>query len=80
MGIFLNQVIQFYLNNRLNFRITRNSVEVKDEDLWSYSCKNCISLRNCPYDHWLTDKSYLSDVTVTNISESFTHKMAVKTS
>ena len=28
----------------------------------------------------LTNKAYLSDVTVTNISESFTHKMAAKTS
>ena len=46
-------------------------------------CSNKISpvtLRKCPNDHQLTDKAYLSDIRVTNISESFTHKMAAKTS
>ena len=28
----------------------------------------------------INNKAYLSDITVTNISESFTHKMAAKTS
>ena len=37
-------------------------------------------LRQCPYDHKLTNKAYLSGVTVRNIYESFTHKMAAKTS
>ena len=30
-----------------------------------------VSLRKCPYDKWLTDKAYLSAITVTNISQSF---------
>ena len=30
-----------------------------------------LSLRKCPYDHWLTNKAYLSAITVTNISKSF---------
>jgi len=38
------------------------------------------NLRKCPYDHWLTNKAYLSATTVTNISKSFTYKMATKTS
>ena len=29
-------------------------------------------------DLWLTNKAYLSDITVTNISQSFTYKMAIK--
>ena len=37
-----------------------------------------VSLRKCPYDHWLTNKAYLSAITVTNISPSFSHKMAAK--
>ena len=31
------------------------------------------------YDHWLTNKAYLSAITVTNIFRSFTYKMAAKT-
>jgi len=30
-----------------------------------------VSFRNCPYDHRLTNKAYLSAITATNISESF---------
>ena len=30
-----------------------------------------VNLRKCPYDHWLTNKAYLSAITVTNISQSF---------
>ena len=37
-----------------------------------------VSLRKCPYDHWLANKVYLSAVMVTNISESFTYKLAAK--
>ena len=37
-----------------------------------------VSLRKCPYDHWLTDKAYLSAITVTNIYQSFTYKMAAE--
>jgi len=36
-----------------------------------------VSLRKCPYDHWLTKKAYLSAVTVTN-PRVFTNKMAAK--
>ena len=32
------------------------------------------------YDHYLVNKVYSSGITVTNIYESFTHKMATKTS
>jgi len=34
----------------------------------------------CPHDHSPTEKAYLSDNRVADISKSFTHKMAVKTS
>jgi len=37
-----------------------------------------VNLRKCPHDHWLTNKAYLSAITVTNISKSFTYKMAAK--
>jgi len=49
------------------------------EDLWCYSNKiESVSLRKCQHDQCLTNKAYLSAVTVTNISESFTYKMAAK--
>jgi len=35
---------------------------------------------HCPYDHKLTNKAYLSGITVRNIYESLTHNMAAKTS
>jgi len=38
---------------------------------------NQLVLEKWPYDHWLTNKAYLS-ATVTNISKSYTYKMAVK--
>jgi len=42
------------------------------EDLSFYSNKiEPVGLRKCPYDRWLTNKAYLSGVTVTNISQSF---------
>ena len=37
-----------------------------------------VSFRKCPYDYWLTNKAYASAITVTNISNSFTYKMATK--
>jgi len=37
-------------------------------------------LNQLGYDYWLTNKAYLSDVTKTTIADSFTHKMAAKTS
>jgi len=47
------------------------------EDLLRYSNKiESTDLRQYPYDHYLTNKAYLSDITVRNIYESFTHKMA----
>jgi len=39
---------------------------------------NQLVYKNCPYDHWLTNKAYLSAITATNISQSFTYKMAAK--
>jgi len=50
------------------------------KDLSRYSNRNLISLRKCPHDHQLTDKAYLSDIRVTDISKSFTYKVAAKTS
>jgi len=56
-------------------------MESRDDDLSCYLNKmQCAGLRKCPYDLWLANKAYLSDVTVENNSESFTHKMAAKTS
>ena len=37
-----------------------------------------VSLRKSPYDDRLTNKAYLSTITVTNIYQSFTYKMAAK--
>ena len=49
------------------------------EYLSCYSNKTeSVSLRKCPHDHWLTNKAYLSVITVTNISKSFTYRMAAK--
>ena len=51
------------------------------EDLLCNSNKiQQVSLRKCPRDHQPTDKAYLSVSRVTNVSKSFTHKMAAKTS
>jgi len=48
-------------------------VELNGEELSCYSNKiESVSLRKCPYDRWL------SAVTVTNIYQSFTYKMAGK--
>ena len=47
-------------------------VQLNGEDLSCYSNKiEPVSLRKCPYDHWLTNKAYLSAITVTNIYRSF---------
>ena len=35
---------------------------------------NHLSLRKYPHDHGLTNKAYLSAITVTNISQSLTYK------
>jgi len=37
-----------------------------------------VSLRKCPYDHWVTNKAYLSAITVTNIYQSSIYKMEAK--
>jgi len=51
------------------------------EDLPCYSSKIYpVSLKKCPRDHYPVDKANLSDSRVTNISRSFTQKMAAKTS
>jgi len=48
------------------------SVELNGEDLSCYSSKiESVSLRKCPYDHGLTNKAFLSAITVTNISHNF---------
>ena len=39
-----------------------------------------LCLTKCLYDHELTNKAYLGDITAANIYKSFTHKMAAKTS
>ena len=54
-------------------------VALNGEDLSCCSNKiESVSLRKCPHDHWLTNKAYLSAITVTNITQSFTYKMAEK--
>ena len=51
------------------------------EDLLRYSNRiESSDLRQCPRDQYLINKAYLSCVTVRNIYESFTNKMAAKTS
>jgi len=56
-------------------------VELKGEDLWSYSHKiESVSLRKCPYSHQLTNKAHCRAITVYIIFQSFTYKMAAKTS
>jgi len=58
---------------------TTLSVELNGKDLLCYSNKiESASLRKCPYDPWLTNKAYLSAVTVTNFSQSYTYKMVAK--
>ena len=55
-------------------------VELKGAHFWSCSHKiESVSIRKCPYDHWLTNKAYLSAITATSIFRSFTYKMAAKT-
>jgi len=39
---------------------------------------NQLSFRKCPHDHQLTNKACFSNITVTNISQRFTYKMAAK--
>jgi len=54
-------------------------VKLNGEDLLCYSNKTeSVSLRKCPYDHELANKAYLSAITMTNMSRSFTYKMAAK--
>ena len=58
---------------------TTSCVELKGEDLSRCSNKiESVSLRKCPHDHRITNNAYLSAITVTNISQSFTYKMAAK--
>jgi len=54
-------------------------VELNGEDLSCYSDKTeSVSFWKCSYDDWLTNKAYLSAVTVINIYQRFTYKMAAK--
>jgi len=53
-------------------------MELTGEYILRYSNKiESTDLRQCPY---VINKAYLSDILVRNIYESFTHKMAAKTS
>ena len=46
--------------------------QLNGEDLSCYSnIIESISLRKCPYDHWLTNEAHLSATTVTYTSQSF---------
>jgi len=57
-------------------------VELRGEDLSCYLNNiQSVGLWKCPYNHWLADKAYFSDITVKkNIYQSFTDKMAAKAS
>ena len=58
---------------------TTQCVELNGEDLSCYSNKTqSVSLRKCPYVHWVTNKACSSAITVTNILKSFTYKMAAE--
>jgi len=58
---------------------TIQCVELNGENISCYSNKiESVIWRKCSYDHWLTKKAYLSAITVTNISRSFTYKMTTK--
>jgi len=49
-------------------------MELNGEDLSCYSNKTeSVSLRKYPYNQWLTNKVYLSAITVTNISRGTSH-------
>jgi len=52
-------------------------VEIRDEDL---SCCSVSLLKVSICQYMPTNKAYLIDITLANISQSFTHKMAPKTS
>jgi len=56
------------------------NLELMGGDLRRYSNKiSPVCLTKCPHDHQPSDKAYLSDIRVTNISKCFTYKMAAKT-
>jgi len=56
---------------------TVKCAEWNGADLSCYSNETkSLSLRKCSYDNWLTNKAYLSAVTVTDISQTFTYTMA----
>jgi len=58
---------------------TTSCVELNGEDLSCYWNKiESTILRKCPYHHWLANKAHVSAITVTDISKSFTYKMAAK--
>ena len=53
--------------------------ELNGEDLSCYWNKiESVSLRKCPYDLRSGNKAYLSAIAATNVSPSFTYKMAAK--
>jgi len=56
-------------------------VELRGADLSRYLNNiQSVGLRKCLYDHYLANKAYFSAITVKNIYDSFTHKMAAKAS
>ena len=56
-----------------------NCPELNGEDSSCSSNKiESVCLRKCPYDHWLTNKAYLSAIAVTNIFQGFTYRIAAK--
>jgi len=65
------------LRSRRN--LSSDGAERTDKDLSCYSNKNkSLSSGTCPYDHWLTNKAYLSAITMADIYQSFTYKTATK--
>ena len=64
--IRIHDIIAIYWYN------TIQCVELNVEDSPRHSNKTeSVSLRKCPYDHRLTNKAYLSVITVTNIYQEF---------
>ena len=70
-------------------RHDRHFVGTTRHNAWSWGAKIyrvylnkiwSVGLWKCLYDHCLANKAYFSAITVKNIYESFTHKMAAKAS
>ena len=56
-------------------------MELRGEELSCYLNNiQSVGLEKCLYNHYLANKAYFSAITVKNIYESITHKMATKAS